>query len=351
MPDRDTRNPLTYKDAGVDIDAGNEVVERIRGLVRSTRTPGVISDLGGFGGLFSLPGGMLEPVLVSGTDGVGTKLKVAFATGIHGTVGIDLVAMCVNDILTCGAKPLFFLDYFATGALSPQQAQEVIGGIAQGCRQASCALLGGETAELPGFYPAGEYDLAGFAVGVVERAEIITGQGISPGDRVLALASSGLHSNGYSLARKALLEIQGLDLSDRPTLLRQKSVAEALLTPTRIYVSTIGQMQARVRIKGLAHITGGGLIENPPRILSQGLGFVFRKASWTVPPIFDLIAMAGVEEEEMRRTFNLGIGMIVVVSPEDARVARDLAEAAGETVFEIGEVVATPSRPPGVTFL
>ncbi|MDY0002364.1 MAG: phosphoribosylformylglycinamidine cyclo-ligase [Polyangia bacterium] len=350
MPDQEKRNPLTYKEAGVDIDAGNEVVERIKGIVGSTRTEGVISDLGGFGGLFALPAGMKEPVLVSGTDGVGTKLKVAFATGVHGTVGIDLVAMCVNDILTCGATPLFFLDYFATGALAPTQAQEVIGGIAEGCRQAGCALLGGETAELPGFYPDGEYDLAGFAVGVVERSEIISGRDIRPGDRALGLASSGLHSNGYSLARKALLEVQGLALTDRPSVLGSRTLAEELLTPTRIYAATVKSLRSEVKLKGLAHITGGGLLENPPRILPSGLGFVLDTGAWPEPPIFGLIAQAGVEKDEMRRTFNLGIGMLLVVSPADVGRTRELAEACGETVYEIGEVLETPSIQPGVTF-
>lgn len=350
MSDQKPRNPLTYKDAGVDIDAGNEVVDRIRNLVKSTQTEGVVSDLGGFGGLFALPRGLEEPVLVSGTDGVGTKLKLAFATGIHGTVGIDLVAMCVNDILTCGAKPLFFLDYFATGALDPRQAQAVVSGIAEGCRQAGCALLGGETAELPGFYAPGEYDLAGFAVGVVERAAIITGKDIRVGDRVLGLASSGLHSNGYSLARKAILEIQGLDLQDRPTHLGQ-TVAEAMLAPTKIYARAVTQLCARVPVKGLAHITGGGLVENPPRILPGGVGFVLDTAAWRVPPIFELIALAGVPVEEMRRTFNLGIGMIVVVAPEHLAEARRVAEEAGETVYELGQVEETPGREPAVRFL
>lgn len=349
MPNGNIPGSLTYKDAGVDIDAGNEVVDRIRGLVESTRTSGVISAVGGFGGLFALPGGHKEPVLVSGTDGVGTKLKIAFATGIHGTVGIDLVAMCVNDILTCGAKPLFFLDYFATGVLAPEQAQTVISGIAEGCRLAGCALLGGETAELPGFYPAGEYDLAGFAVGVVERSEIINGQGISPGDRVLGLASSGLHSNGYSLARKAILEVLGLGLHERPTHLGA-TIGEAMLSPTRIYAACVTALCKQLRIKGLAHITGGGLVDNPPRILPPNLGFALEPSQWTVPPIFELIARAGVSEEEMRRTFNLGIGMIVVVAPGDASRARAVAEDAGETVFDIGEVVKMRGESPRVIF-
>jgi phosphoribosylformylglycinamidine cyclo-ligase len=349
MSDESTRKPLTYKDAGVDIDAGNEVVSRIGALVRSTQRAGVISDLGGFGGLFALPGGLTDPVLVSGTDGVGTKLKIAFATGIHHTVGIDLVAMCVNDIITTGARPLFFLDYFATGALSPAQAERVIAGIADGCRQAGCALLGGETAELPGFYADGEYDMAGFAVGVVERSKIVTGAEIAAGDRVLGLASSGVHSNGFSLVRKALLEVQGFGLDDQPAPLT-RSIGETLLEPTRIYSRAVTALCERVSVKGLAHITGGGLVENPPRILRAGLGLELEVSSWEVPPVFGLIAAAGVAEAEMRRTFNLGIGLVVVVDPADVDEARALAEEAGETVWEIGQVVETPGAEPVVIF-
>ncbi len=343
------KKPLTYKDAGVDIAAGNEVVSRIRSLVKSTQTDGVVSDLGGFGGLFALPGGLQEPVLVSGTDGVGTKLRLAFATGIHGTVGVDLVAMCVNDIITCGAKPLFFLDYFATGVLSPEQAQAVIAGIAEGCRQAGCALLGGETAELPGFYADGEYDLAGFAVGVVDRPSIITGAQVAPGDRVLGLASTGLHSNGYSLARKAVLEVQGLALDARPAILGE-TVGEAMITPTKIYARSVGRLCARLPVHAVAHITGGGLVENPPRVLRPGLGMVLEPSRWPVPPIFELVAHAGVPADEMRRTFNMGIGMIVIVDPSHADEARALAEAEGETVYDIGEVIATPGKEPEVRF-
>lgn len=337
-PGRPSGGSLTYRDAGVDIAAGDEVVSRIRSLARSTHRPEVISDLGGFSGLFALPTGYRDPVLVSGTDGVGTKLKIAFATGIHGTVGVDLVAMCVNDILTTGAKPLFFLDYFATGELRPQVAQQVISGIAEGCRQAGCALLGGETAELPGFYSAGEYDLAGFAVGVVDRQEIITGQDIRPGDRVIGLASAGLHSNGYSLARKALLQLQGRELGERPASL-DRSLGEELLTPTRIYARAVERLGARVTVKGLAHITGGGLIENPPRILPRGLGMRLHRERWPVPPIFGLIAESGVAETEMHRTFNMGIGLIVVVDPDQVEEALAAAAAAGETGMEIGQVV------------
>jgi phosphoribosylformylglycinamidine cyclo-ligase len=340
---------LTYKDAGVDIDAGNELVRRIRHLVQSTRTEGVISELGGFGGLFALPGNLQQPVLVAGTDGVGTKLRLAFDTDIHDTVGVDLVAMCVNDIAVCGAKPLFFLDYFASGVLSPRQAEQVIAGIVQGCRQAGCALLGGETAELPGFYPQGEYELAGFAVGVVERAAVITGEDVVAGDRVLGFASSGLHSNGYSLARKALLEVQGYDLDDRPAPLSQ-TVGQALLSPTRIYARVLGALCARLPVHGFAHITGGGLVDNPPRILGPGLGMALDPSSWTTPPIFELISRAGVPPEEMRRTFNLGIGMIAVLDPAHVAEARAIAEAEGETVFEIGEVVEVGGSSAAVIF-
>jgi len=349
MSDKTTSTPLTYKDAGVDIDAGNEVVSRIGKLVQSTPRSGVLSDLGGFGGLFALPGGLTDPVLVSGTDGVGTKLKIAFASGSHQTVGIDLVAMCVNDIITTGARPLFFLDYFATGTLSPDQAESVIAGIAEGCRQADCALLGGETAEMPGFYAAGEYDMAGFAVGVVERAKIVTGAQITAGDRVVGLASSGVHSNGFSLARKALLEVAGFGLDDQPAPLT-RTVAQTLLEPTRIYSRAVTALCDGVNVKGLAHITGGGLVENPPRILSDDLGMEIELSSWEVPPIFGLIADAGVDDDEMRRTFNMGVGMAVVVSGGDVAEALTLAEAAGETAWDMGRVVQTPGMSPAVTF-
>ena len=350
MSDKATKKPLTYKDAGVDIDAGDEVVSRIGALVRDTPRSGVLSDLGGFGGLFALPGGLTDPVLVSGTDGVGTKLKIAFATGIHHTVGIDLVAMCVNDIITTGARPLFFLDYFATGVLSPDQAESVIAGIAEGCRQSGCALLGGETAEMPGFYAKDEYDMAGFAVGVVERAKIVTGAEISAGDRVVGLASSGVHSNGFSLARKALLEVQGHGLDEQPASL-ERTVGETLLEPTRIYSRAVTALCGGLRVKGLAHITGGGLVENPPRILPAGLGMELALSSWEVPPVFGLIADAGVDDDEMRRTFNMGVGMAVVVSPDDVAAALDLAREAGDAAWEIGQVVETPGAEPAVTFL
>lgn len=342
--------PLTYRDAGVDIDAGHEVVRRIAKTVASTSIPGVISDLGGFGGLFSLPPGLSEPVLVAGTDGVGTKLKIAFSLDRHDTVGIDLVAMCVNDIVTCGAKPLFFLDYFAAGILAPAQAEAVIHGIAEGCIEAGCALLGGETAELPGFYPESTYELAGFAVGVVDRAQILTGANITPGHRVLGLASSGLHSNGYSLARKALLQKRSLALSDHldgSTL----SVGEVLLTPTRIYAKQVGALlSAGVDVRGIAHITGGGLVENPPRILPDGLGMVLEQGAWPTPAVFDWIAEAGVAPDEMRRTFNLGIGLLIVVPAEAVGSARRTLATLHETPYEIGTIIESPNGAPRVLF-
>jgi len=322
---------ITYRDAGVDIDAGDALVERIKPHAKRTARPGVLGGLGGFGGLFALPPGMKEPILVSGTDGVGTKLKVAFATGRHDTIGIDLVAMCVNDIAVCGAEPLYFLDYFASGKLEVAVAEAVVKGIADGCVQAGCALIGGETAELPGMYTDGEYDLAGFAVGVVEKAAIVDGSAIRPGDRVLGIGSSGLHSNGYSLARKALTETLALSLAE---------VADALLAPTRIYVRALKAAFATGALRGAAHITGGGLVENPPRILADGLVMRLDEKSWTEPPIFARIASAGVERAEMRRTFNLGIGMVLVVPADEAKRVRAAIESTGETVFEIGEVVA-----------
>ena len=314
---------ITYKDAGVNIDAGNALVERIRPLAKATQRPEVVAGVGGFAALCALPVKYREPILVSGTDGVGTKLKTAFATGRHGTIGIDLVAMCVNDVLVTGAEPLFFLDYYASGALAVDTAAEVIAGIAEGCRQAGCALVGGETAELPGLYHGHDYDLAGFCVGVVERSAIRPRPDLAAGDVVIGLPSSGLHSNGHSLARKVLLETLGLGYDARPPELGGASVADALLVPTIIYAAGFAALGAAgVPWKAASHITGGGLVENPPRIFADDtLAVELHPASWTVPGVIQLIAGAGVEPLELRRTFNLGLGMLIVVAPDDVDAA------------------------------
>jgi len=332
-------NKVTYKDAGVDIDSGNSFVKMIKPMVKATYRPEVIADLGGFGGLFSLNSSKYrQPVLVSGTDGVGTKLKLAFMADKHDTVGIDLVAMCVNDIIVQGAEPLFFLDYLATGRLVPEKASEVVKGIAQGCSLAGCALIGGETAEMPGFYSEGEYDLAGFAVGVVERDNIIDGSSITVGNKLIGINSNGLHSNGYSLARKVLFDIMGLGInSPLPGL--DCTVAEELLTPTRIYVKTVLNLIRDFRINGIAHITGGGLLENVPRILPNGCKAIIAKDSWAVPPIFPLLQQGGgIEEMEMFRTFNYGIGMVLVVPDNEAEEILIRLSGLSEQAFVIGEV-------------
>jgi phosphoribosylformylglycinamidine cyclo-ligase len=313
--------PITYKDAGVDIDAGNSLVDRIKPMARATMRPEVVGGIGGFAALCGLPARYKDPLLVSGTDGVGTKLKTAFATGRHDTIGIDLVAMCVNDVLVTGAEPLFFLDYFATGKLAVDVAARVIAGIAEGCRQAGCALIGGETAELPGLYHAGDYDLAGFSVGVVERDQVRPRADLAEGDVVIGLPSSGLHSNGHSLARKVILDILGLPFDARPDALEGASVADVLLEPTLIYAPAFAAL-AGLAWKAAAHITGGGLVENPPRIFrDDALAVELDPSTWTVPPVIRLIGSAGVDELELRRTFNMGIGMIVVVTPGDADAA------------------------------
>ena len=329
----------TYRQAGVDIEAGDALVERIKSLAARTRRPELLSGVGGFGGLFAIPPGKYrEPILVSGTDGVGTKLKVAFLTGRHDTVGVDLVAMSVNDVLTCGAEPLFFLDYFATSKLEVGQAEQVISGVARGCELAGCTLLGGETAELPGFYGAGEYDLAGFAVGVVEKARIIDGRGIAPGDRLVGLASSGLHSNGYSLARKVLLDDAKLPL-DRPAKGLDRPLGLALLEPTRIYVKDVLALLGAVEVKGLAHITGSGIPGNLPRCLPDGTRATLSEAAWPRPPLFDLIARTGsVARDEMFSTFNMGLGMIAVVPEAAVGVALSLLEGRGVPAFEVGRI-------------
>ncbi|HLT30677.1 MAG TPA: phosphoribosylformylglycinamidine cyclo-ligase [Myxococcaceae bacterium] len=339
----------TYRDAGVDIEAGDALVERIKPLAQRTFRPGVLSGVGGFGGLFELPAGYRQPVLVSGTDGVGTKLDVAHRAGRHATVGVDLVAMSVNDILTSGAEPLFFLDYLATGKLDVDQARDVIHGVALGCAEAGCALLGGETAEMPGFYPGGQYDLAGFAVGVVEKSEIITGKDIVPGDVVLGIASSGLHSNGYSLARRVLLEDGGLSLEDCPPGL-SAPLGDVLLEPTRIYVKDVRALQqAGVRLKGLAHITGGGIPGNLPRCLPEGTRAVVRTSSWERPAIFGLIAQRGqVAEEECYRTFNMGVGFTLVIGAAEAPKALEVLSARGTLAFALGRIEAHTGEPEAV---
>jgi phosphoribosylformylglycinamidine cyclo-ligase len=338
---------ITYRQAGVDIDAGDALVERIAKLARPTRIPEVVAGVGGFAGLCALPGGLVDPILVSGTDGVGTKLKVAFATGVHDTVGVDLVAMCVNDVITVGARPLFFLDYFGTGKLDVDTGEAVIRGVAEGCKRAGCALLGGETAELPGMYAPGEYDLAGFAVGVVERAKIIDGKRARPGDRVIGVASSGLHSNGFSLARRVLEGEMKLAMGDRlPEL--GPTVGEALLTPTRIYARAVAALLSACgeAVHGLSHITGGGLPGNVPRVLPDGLGVRLDLASYERPAIFRVIAKGGpVEEAEMRRTFNLGVGLVVVVAREAEPLAIEALHAAGERAWPFGEVVEVGDVP------
>ena len=331
---------ITYKDAGVDIDAGNTFVKMIKPFVKATNRPEVIADIGGFGGLFSLnTNKYTHPVLVSGTDGVGTKLKIAFLADKHDTIGIDLVAMCVNDIVVQGAEPLFFLDYLATGRLDPEKAAAIVKGIADGCVQAGCALIGGETAEMPGFYAEGEYDVAGFAVGVVERDNLIDGSSITVGNRLIGIASSGLHSNGYSLARKVLLEKMGLSFGDTlPGM--NKTVAEELLTPTRIYAKAVLNLLRDFRINGIAHITGGGLLENIPRVLPHGCKAVVRKESWQPQPIFNLIRQEGnIDEAEMFRTFNCGIGMVLMVPDNEVEDILIRLSGLNEQACVIGEVV------------
>lgn len=342
----------TYRDAGVDIDAGDEFVDRIKPLVRSTFRPEVMTDLGGFGGLFGFQAGKYkEPVLVSGTDGVGTKLKIAFMMDKHDTVGIDLVAMCVNDIAVSGAEPLFFLDYFATGKLSVLKAQEVVAGIAEGCRQAGCALIGGETAEMPSFYPEGEYDLAGFAVGAVDRSKMIDGRYIVPGDAVVGLASSGLHSNGYSLARRVLFEQAQLTVASRLAEL-EGSIGEVLLTPTRIYAKQILSLVEHFPIKGIAHITGGGITENLPRVFPKGVRAKITRTAWSAPPIFEVMSRLGhIDREEMYRVFNMGVGLILVVPPDAVSGLLARTAALGDRGWQIGEIVSSTGEEPEVEYV
>ena len=329
--------PLSYKDAGVDIDAGDALIERIKPLAKKTMREGVLAGIGGFGALFEVPKRYKEPVLVSGTDGVGTKLKLAFEWNMHDTVGIDLVAMSVNDVLVQGAEPLFFLDYFACGKLDVDTAAAVIGGIARGCELSNCALIGGETAEMPGMYPAGEYDLAGFCVGAVEKSKILTGKDVVAGDVVLGLASSGVHSNGFSLVRKCI-ERAGADL---PLTLDGKPLKQALMEPTRLYVRNVLAALAIHPIKALAHITGGGLLENIPRVLPDGMAAQLKKGSWPQTELFAwLQKTAGIDDVEMNRTFNNGIGMVVVVDAANAAACAAMLRDAGESVYEIGTIAA-----------
>ncbi|MFY9316640.1 MAG: phosphoribosylformylglycinamidine cyclo-ligase [Burkholderiales bacterium] len=332
---------LSYRDAGVDIDAGDALVEAIKPFARRTMRAEVLAGLGGFGALCAIPKKYQEPILVSGTDGVGTKLKLAFMLDRHGTVGIDLVAMSANDVLVQGAEPLFFLDYFACGKLDQGVAVQVIKGIAEGCEQAGCALIGGETAEMPGMYPVGEYDLAGFCVGVVERSRIIDGRSIHPGDVLLGLASSGAHSNGYSLIRRIIGDTQiGSEMAD------------ALMEPTRIYVKPLLKLMATLPVKGLAHITGGGLLGNVPRMLPKGTRAEIRGKSWPRPELFSWLQREGnVAEAEMHRVFNCGIGMVVALSKGDAAQAIELLRAEGELAYEIGSVEYTPSGEPEAVIL
>jgi phosphoribosylformylglycinamidine cyclo-ligase len=333
--------PMDYRQSGVDIDAGNETVRRIKSLARGTFTPGVLSEIGSFGGLFKLDRDRYqEPVLVSSADGVGTKLKVAFMTGRHDTVGADLVNHCVNDILVQGAEPLFFLDYLATGRLSPTVAEQVITGVARACRENGCALIGGETAEMPGFYADGEYDIAGFIVGVVDRPRLIDGRAIAPGDALIGLPSSGLHTNGYSLARRVCFEMTGWRPETTVAELGT-TVADALLATHRSYLPVVRPLLARGALKGLAHITGGGITENLPRILPEGCAAEIDRGAWTVPPLFRLIQQHGrIATDEMFRAFNMGIGMIAACAARDAdRLLADLVSA-GEAAVRLGRVVA-----------
>jgi len=342
---------LSYRDAGVDIDAGNALVELIKPAVRTTARPEVLTGIGGFGGLFALDAGKYRnPVLVSGTDGVGTKLLLARQLNRHDSIGIDLVAMCVNDILACGAEPLFFLDYYATGRLQLDEAKTVIEGISEGCRQAGCALIGGETAEMPGMYAPGHYDLAGFAVGIVERDRMIDGSRVAAGHVLLGLPSSGPHSNGYSLIRK-VLEVSGADPA-QPLPGTDATLGEALLAPTRIYVRTILDLLGHARVDGLAHITGGGLTENISRILAPGLALEIDLRSWRRPAVFDWLQEQGrIERAEMLRTFNCGIGLVVLVAEQEAAGVRAHLAARGESVFEIGRVVAAEAGRDEVRYL
>ncbi|MCO6177792.1 phosphoribosylformylglycinamidine cyclo-ligase [Ciceribacter sp. RN22] len=346
------KNGLTYSDAGVDIDAGNLLVEKIKPAVRSTRRPGAEGEIGGFGGLFDLKAaGFKDPVLVAANDGVGTKLKIAIDAGIHDTVGIDLVAMCVNDLVVQGAEPLFFLDYFATGKLDPDQGAAIVGGIADGCREAGCALIGGETAEMPGMYAGGDYDLAGFAVGAAERGQLLPAGDIAEGDVILGLSSSGVHSNGFSLVRK-IVELSGLSWDAPAPFAEGVSLGRALLAPTRIYVKPLLKaIRETGALKALAHITGGGFPENIPRVLPKHLAAEIDLGAFRVPSVFSWLSKAGgVAQNEMLRTFNCGIGMIVVVAETDATRVAEVLAGEGETVVTLGRMVARADGAPGTVY-
>ena len=342
MAEQDNSQGMTYASAGVNIEAGNQLVERIKPMAKSTMRPEVLGNLGGFGALCAIPKGYEEPILVSGTDGVGTKLKLAIELNQHSTIGIDLVAMCVNDLLDSGAEPLFFLDYYASGSLDIDQATDIISGIAEGCRQSGCALVGGETAELPGLYADKDYDLAGFCVGVVEKQKIITGETIKPGDQLIGLASSGIHSNGYSLVRKVLTE-KNISLTEHSIEHNGEHmpIGQALMLPTRIYASSVKRLQPLFNIKGMAHITGGGITENVPRVLPANVVAQIDAKSWTMPKLFQWLQEQGnVAQQEMYKTFNCGVGMVVIMSAQDAAAATALLEAEGETVYQLGTVRA-----------
>jgi phosphoribosylformylglycinamidine cyclo-ligase len=334
---------LSYRDAGVDIDAGNELVERIKPAVKSTRRQGCVGSIGGFGGLFELPLDRYQnPLLVSGTDGVGTKLKLAIEIEKYDSIGIDLVAMCANDIAVLGAEALFFLDYYATGKLSLDVAEQVIGGIAEGCRQAGCALIGGETAEMPGIYAPGDFDLAGFCVGIVEKERVINGDQVKTGDKLIALASSGPHSNGYSLIRK-IIEFSGVDLAQDCD---GQSLAEALIAPTRIYVKNLLELTRQIPVLAISHITGGGLLENIPRVLPSQCAANIDRSSWDMPAVFNWLQSAGnVDSSEMFRTFNCGVGMVLVIAQNDLSSCLQLLDELGEQAWEIGEIVDKNNTP------
>lgn len=337
-------NKITYKDSGVDIEAGDKTVDYIKPLAKKTYRKEVVSGIGGFSGLFKIPAGYKEPVLVASTDGVGTKLKLAFKLNKHETIGIDLVAMCVNDLICCGAEPLFFLDYFATGKLSPQQAKEIITGITDGCIQSNCTLLGGETAELPGFYKSNEYDLAGFAVGIVEKEEIIDGSKINPGNALIGIESSGLHSNGYSLAQKVIFEIAKWDINYRHPKL-EKSIGDVLLTPTFIYTKLINILKTKFKIKGIINITGGGFTENIPRIFPENISCEIDLSLWRRSEIFNILQEAGpIDKNEMLRTFNNGIGMVLIVDKSDEKNLISEIEKQGYQSYKIGCTIEDKSK-------